>query len=170
MIRGYAKHEIVTVLLNAVQVFCTLKTGRIATKTEKRSLQRFSVAEIKFTSANRNRLLKQSHLFFMANNSNQKEILLVLNTCFFSRNWTKKYPDKKETNFSKAENLIEACWNGMTPQLLPEFFTSGDKSITLWKINSGHAFIDLEFYGEARNQVKEFSVNPYVFMQVQGYS
>jgi len=106
----------------------------------------------------------------MANNSNQKEILLVLNTCFFSRNWTKKYPDKKGSNFSEAENLIEACWNGMTPQLLPEFFTSGDKSITLWKINSGHAFIDLEFYEEARNQVKEFSVNPYVFMQVQGYS
>jgi len=64
MIRGYAKHEIVTVLLNAVQVFCTLKTGRIATKTEKGSLQRFSVTEIKFTSANRNRLLKQKSFIF----------------------------------------------------------------------------------------------------------
>jgi len=64
MLRGYAKHEIVTVLLNAVQAFCTLKTGRIATKTEKASLQRFSVTEIKFTSANRNRLLKQKPFFY----------------------------------------------------------------------------------------------------------
>ena len=82
----------------------------------------------------------------------------------------KKYPNKKGSNFSREENLIDACWNGMTPQLLPEFFNSCDKSITLWEINSGHAFIDLEFYGAVRNQAKEFSVNPYVFMQVQGYS
>ena len=65
MIRGFAELEIVTVQLNAVQAFCTLKTGRIATKTEKGSLQRFSVTEIKFTSANRNRLLKQKSFIFL---------------------------------------------------------------------------------------------------------
>lgn len=106
----------------------------------------------------------------MDNNNNQKEILLMLNTGFFSRNWMKKYPDSRRSNYSKTENLIEACWNGMTPQLLPEFFPADDKSITLWEINSAESFIDLEFYCGARNQVKEFSVNSYVFLQVQGYS
>lgn len=107
----------------------------------------------------------------MNNNSNQQEILLMINSCFFSRKWVKTNETPYDKQLSKTEQLKEACWNGLAPEMLPECFerTLG-KIITLWEVNEANAFIDLEFGEFMLSKEYEYSVNPYVFMQVQRYN
>lgn len=103
--------------------------------------------------------------------TNQKEILLVANSCFFSKNWLKKSETASERNFTQKEKIIDACWNGLVPEMLPEFFDmESDKSLSLWEINDAGAFVDLVFCDCVQAKEKEFSVNPYLFMQVKEYN
>lgn len=107
----------------------------------------------------------------MNNHSRHHEILLMLNARFFSRTWLKINETENNTNRSKKEQLKEACWNGLTPELLPECFERKyDQKIRLWEINDANSFIDLEFGEQMDKKEREFSVNPYAFMQVQGYN
>ncbi len=104
-------------------------------------------------------------------NSTQQEILLMLNTSFSSKAWSKANENKKDQRLSQKEKLIEACWNGLAPEMLPECFEDvQDSSITLWGITDANTFIDLEFGPYMQSKEKEYSVNPYTFMQVQGYN
>jgi hypothetical protein len=104
----------------------------------------------------------------MENPRNQKEILLMVNASFFSKRWVKLKDTDGEKKSVHIEELIEACWNGITPQILPECFEHQfDNSVTLWEITTGNVFIDLEFSVATPQLEKIFSVNPYVFLQVQ---
>ena len=103
--------------------------------------------------------------------NNQKEILLIVNSRFISKAWVKRDAMDDNNNFSKKEQLIDACWNGMAPEILPECFDAlYDKSVTLCEINDANSFIDLVFGRFVPKNKKEFSVNPYRFMQVQGFN
>ena len=107
----------------------------------------------------------------MNTNSNQQhEILLMINTSFSSRVWS-SINDEKENALTVKEKLMEACWNGLTPEMLPECFEDVyDKLIKLWGINDANAFIDLEFGEFMQRKDKTYSVNPYAFMQVKTYN
>jgi hypothetical protein len=107
----------------------------------------------------------------MHTNTNRQEILILTNTSFSCRAWSKINERETDNNLSKKEQLMEACWNGLTPDLLPECFEKNyDRSIILWEINDANAFINLEFGAFMQGKENEYSVNPYVFMQVQGYN
>ena len=107
----------------------------------------------------------------MNTSSTQQEILLILNTSFSSRAWLKVNETKKDNLLSQKEKLIEACWNGMAPAMLPECFEdSRDMLTTLWGITDATTFIDLEFGPYMQTKEKEYSLNPYSFMQVQGFN
>jgi len=99
----------------------------------------------------------------------QKELLLILHSGFFSKAWVKKNHAEADGWFSQKEQLKDACWSGLTPEILPECFdSSSNRSTTLWDINDANTFIDLVFCEYTQRKEKHFSVNPYVFMQVQG--
>ena len=102
--------------------------------------------------------------------TNQKEILLVVNTHFFSRNWVKRNETEADKRFTQKEKLIDACWNGLVPEILPECFDPRDKPLRLLEINDSNAFIDLLFCDRAEQHEDEFSVNPYLFMELQQYN
>lgn len=107
----------------------------------------------------------------MTTSSKQKELLLVLHSHFFSTQWVKKNHAEADGWFSQMEQLKNACRDGLSPEILPECFDKDyDRSLPLWKINDANTFIDLVFCKHTQKNEKQFSVNPYIFMQVQGFN
>lgn len=91
------------------------------------------------------------------------QILIMHNSRFFSKEFQEKYNDKYEQNRPASEKLAEACWNGLINEALPEIACNLDLS----QINEASSFLDLE-YGEFGSTVeKEFSLNPYSFLQTE---
>ena len=104
----------------------------------------------------------------MKTNSTQQEILLLTGTTFSKREWCEKISGNKN-NLTEKEQLEEACWNGLLPEILPEVYlhTETDKKLFLWQIKQGNSFIDLEM-GDIREETeKEFSIDPYSFLHLQ---
>jgi len=107
----------------------------------------------------------------MNTNFTQQEILILINTSFSSRTWSKINETQKDNLLSKKEYLMEACWNGLTPEMLPECFENPyNRCLTLCGINDANAFIDLEFGESMQRKENKYSVNPYAFMLVQNYN
>ncbi len=98
----------------------------------------------------------------------QTELLLMLNTSFFSKHLEKVNRFDARDWHSKKEQLIEACWEGFTPEILPECFNKNDQhEIPLKEIIDGNTFLDLRFCESRKKKEKQYSLNPYIFMQVQ---
>lgn len=101
----------------------------------------------------------------MKNDFIQLEILLMIGTTFSSG----QYCELEENNklLSENEKLEEACWNGMMRVMLPEIFIQAIKSkIYIWKIREAVSFLDLEI-GEFPNEIsRQFSINPYFFLEM----
>ena len=102
----------------------------------------------------------------MNDNYNQTELLLMVNTKFFSKQLQKVNRGGARDWHSKKEQLIEACWDGLAAEMLPECFNKENKA-DLWEILDGNTYIDLEFCEGRIRKDKHHSLNPYVFMQVQ---
>jgi hypothetical protein len=104
----------------------------------------------------------------MNGNHTQTELLLMVNTGFFSKHLEKVNRLEARDWYSKKEQLIEACWEGLSSEMLPECFTTTHHDSTdLKEIIDGNSFLDLEFCEGRQKREKEFALNPYVFMQVQ---
>ncbi len=105
----------------------------------------------------------------MKTTSIQQEILLITGTSFLLRQYSAKDDDGNQKNFTEKEQLEEACWNGLLNEMLPEIYeqSSGDKKLYLWKITEASSFIELEFGEIPEEKEKEFSINPYLFTQMQ---
>ena len=100
-----------------------------------------------------------------------QEILLLTNTSFSGKAWLTKNELKESNQLSQKEQLSQACWNGLLPEIMPEFFANiFDKSLILWEVNEANAFIALEYGEFIRSPEKNCSVNPYVFMDIQNYN
>ena len=107
----------------------------------------------------------------METNSSYQEILVFTNTSFSSGDWSKKEELENQKKLSQKEKLVEACWNGMIPEMLPEICEQCvDKAVCLWKINQGESFLDLRFAKLPVMIENESTLNPYVFMDFQGYN
>lgn len=98
----------------------------------------------------------------------QTELLLMLHTKFFENHLQKVNKIDARDWYSKREQLIEACWEGLTPEILPECFSKNhDQSVSLQEIIDANAFLDLQFCEGRRKREKQHALNPYIFMQVQ---
>jgi hypothetical protein len=106
-------------------------------------------------------------MFKMKTNYTQQEILLLTGTTFSSREWSEK-DSNKENNLSDREQLEEACWNGMLPELLPEVYLQDeDHKMFLWQIKECKSFIEIGL-GETPDSVEaRFSIDPYSFLHFQ---
>lgn len=98
--------------------------------------------------------------------THQMEILLVANAGFFSKNWVKNKESAADKKFTPKEKLMDACWNGLVPELLPEFFDASNKNThKLWEINDTNAFVNIIFRQGDAPMEEEFLLNPYIIME-----
>ncbi|RYF89077.1 MAG: hypothetical protein EOO03_06880 [Chitinophagaceae bacterium] len=93
-----------------------------------------------------------------------QEIILVPGASFFKRDWCEKAPRPQSKKLSQKEQLIQVCWNGLLPEILPEIrqTTQHNKQLTLWEVNESHELLDLRLgeFNESLNDV--WSINPFV--------
>ncbi|MFT3682866.1 MAG: hypothetical protein QM791_21590 [Ferruginibacter sp.] len=107
----------------------------------------------------------------MKEGSRQQEILLMVDTSFSCREWLEKNEADPQRRLSKKERLKQACWNGLATDMLPECFINGvDSSLILWEVNEAKGFIDLQYGKYLPDTEKGTSLNPYIFLQEQGYN
>jgi hypothetical protein len=96
----------------------------------------------------------------------QQEILLMTGTNFTSRQCWQKINPEKENPFSEADELQDACWNGLLKEMLPEI-CEGNKKLYLWQIRENKSCIDIEL-GELPSPLEAyFSIDPYTFLTEQ---
>lgn len=97
-----------------------------------------------------------------------QEILLMQGASFFKKDWCEKHSNTDKKKLSQKEQLIELCWNGVLPGILPEITETNrnDQPLTLWEINETDNLLDLRF-GEANQSMNdEWSINPYIFLEL----
>ena len=100
-------------------------------------------------------------------NTNQ-EIVLYPSSSFFKKDWCEKDSNGNSKKLSQKEQLIQLCWNGMLPVLLPEIseINPGELPIMLWDINETANLLHLRLGEFNKFMNDECSINPYVVMEL----
>ncbi|WP_153799875.1 hypothetical protein [Foetidibacter luteolus] len=102
----------------------------------------------------------------MKNQSIRQEILLMINTSFTQRQWCQKNEIPGSRPLSKAEQLEDACWNGMLYEMLPGLVetSAAGKKLFLWQMKQNKECLEMEL-GECPGQVDYmFSIDPHYFL------
>ena len=104
-------------------------------------------------------------------NLNQ-EILLNSNSSFFKRDYCEQQAKPSSKKLSQKEQVVNLCWNGMLPEILPEISDTdmNEKPLILWEINETQQMLDLRLGEMDQNLNDEFSINPYVYLTLMEYN
>lgn len=95
----------------------------------------------------------------------QQQILLFTGTHFSSRQCWQEMNSESKNVFSEADQLQDACWNGLLKEMLPEIYETNNRSLYLWQIKENRSAIDIEI-GEIPSEVDSFSsIDPYAFLE-----
>ncbi|MDE3183429.1 MAG: hypothetical protein KGM16_08425 [Bacteroidota bacterium] len=95
----------------------------------------------------------------------QQEIFLFTGTRFSSRQCWQKL-DENDRIGSEADQLQDACWNGLLQNMLPEI-VEGNKDLYLWQIRENKSGIEIEL-GELPSEPDPYySIDPYLFTEGQ---
>jgi hypothetical protein len=95
----------------------------------------------------------------------QQEVLLMTRTTFSARQcWQKNEADPD--HLSEADQLQEACCNGLLPEMLPEICVA-DKNIFVWQINENKSCIEIELGEFPETRELRHSIDPYSFFLFQ---
>ncbi len=103
----------------------------------------------------------------------QQEILLVTTSTFSKQQWcSKDTADNGGHHYSPAEQLEEACWNGLLDQLLPEIMekSSSGKELYLWHIRQGASYLQIELSEFPKLVEKPFSIYPNFFLHTISFN
>jgi hypothetical protein len=102
----------------------------------------------------------------MKTNFTQQEILLITDTSFSHREWSKKDDPEIGNNLTDKDQLEEACWNGLLQDMLPEIYEKPGhgKKLYLWQTRQGKSFIDIELGEIPVKKENYFSIDPYSFL------
>ncbi|MEO6548489.1 MAG: hypothetical protein ABIN94_10840 [Ferruginibacter sp.] len=105
----------------------------------------------------------------MEYNSTQQEVLVMTGTKFASRQPSEKDSIGNSKDLTAAEKLKDACWNGLLKEMLPEIFESDgyNTKLYLWQVREANQFFALEMSEFPVAVNKNFSIDPYRFMEVQ---
>ncbi|MEO7802435.1 MAG: hypothetical protein ABIR81_10560 [Ginsengibacter sp.] len=95
----------------------------------------------------------------------QQEILLITGNHFAQREWAEKIKDDK-SRLTPMEELEEACWNGLLPDLLPELFEDKtlDKKQFLLRIKHCRSFLEIDLGENFESVEADTSIDPYLFV------
>ncbi|RYY47531.1 MAG: hypothetical protein EOO06_12320 [Chitinophagaceae bacterium] len=104
-------------------------------------------------------------------NLNQ-EILLNSSSSFFKKDYCEQNAKPADKQLSQKEQVVNMCWNGLLPELLPEISDRGtdSKPLPLWEINETQQMLDLRLGEFDENLNDEFSINPYVYLSLKEYN
>jgi hypothetical protein len=95
----------------------------------------------------------------------QQEILLMTGTHFSSRQCWQKLNDNERLG-SEADQLQDACWNGLLKEMLPEV-VANNKELYLWQIRENKSGLEIEL-AELPSEIDPyFSIDPYSFTEGQ---
>lgn len=96
----------------------------------------------------------------------QQEILLITTTTFSLRDLSYKN-DRERGNsfFTIKEQLEEACWNGLLPDMLPEIIlrTGVNNKLFIWRMQEGNSFLWIELATQPTKCDSIYSINPNFF-------
>src|SRR5690348_10469509 len=98
-----------------------------------------------------------------------QEVLLMTNTSFSKRLLCEINTQNRNGHLIPAQQLEAACWNGllteMLPEIIPESFS--DIKLFLWNIETKRSYLRI-FMGVRPVYIsKPFSLDPYIFLEVQ---
>jgi hypothetical protein len=97
----------------------------------------------------------------------KQEILLVITT-FSRKELCEKNGQQNLHHQSHAEQLEEACCNGLLDELLSgivEISASG-KRLSLWDIQQGKSLLKIELCDYPQIIEKHLSINPHIFLPI----
>jgi len=99
-----------------------------------------------------------------------QEILLMTTTTFACRDWCEK--DVQSSKVLSAEQLEEACWNGLLEELLPGIIekSATGKKLFLRQIIQCSSFLEIDLCESPVRIDNTFSVNPYLFLPVVSWN
>jgi hypothetical protein len=102
----------------------------------------------------------------MINETIQQEILLVTTSTFSKRQFCENNTVESARFLSPAEQLEEACWNGLLDELLPEILQKATcgKHLYLWHIRNGASFLQIELSELPLSMDKRFSIDTNFFL------
>ncbi len=107
----------------------------------------------------------------MTEQSKQQEVLLVTGSRFVKRQYQEKDSADTPKNLTQQEKLIDACWNGYLKEMLPEiFFMTWEAKLFLWQMREAQHFLAMEMAEEPVDIDYHASIDPYCFMEKQGFS
>ena len=107
----------------------------------------------------------------METNILKQEILLVP-SAFSSKQLCEKNASDKCRHLSQAEQLEEACWNGLLDELLGDIIErcASGKRLNLWQIHMGEYLLEVELCNYPQPNVRQLSINPEFFMKTICYN
>ena len=102
----------------------------------------------------------------------QKQKILLVTSAFSTKHLCEKNASDNRRNLSHAEQLEEACWNGILDELLGDIIEkcASGKRLGLWQIYLGEYLLELELCNYPQPNLKHFSINPDFFMETKYYN
>jgi hypothetical protein len=104
-------------------------------------------------------------------NSIQQEILLMTNSSLSKRNLCERNSSESGKSFSNVERLEHACWNGMLDEFLPGLVMHFEgKTLFMWEIQTAKSFLHIDLCDQIPSSDKEYSIDPYIFLNHLNYN
>jgi hypothetical protein len=98
-------------------------------------------------------------------NSVQQEILLMTNSSLSKRSFCEINSSETGKQLSNVEKLENACWNGMLTEFLPGLVEKAEgKTLFLWEIQNAKNFLHIDLCDRPNSIDKNFSIDPYLFI------
>jgi hypothetical protein len=100
----------------------------------------------------------------METQTQAQEIILVKGTSFATRALCPKDQGDPEGLPSAKEQLLEACWNGLLCEVLPEIcgLNALDKKLFLWQVREGESILELDRSAYPTTKDGAWSIDPFL--------
>jgi hypothetical protein len=97
----------------------------------------------------------------------KQEILLVVKTVL-KKEFCEKNNIQNNSHQSPAEQLEQACWNGLMDELLFGIVDKPalDERLCLWQIQHGQSVLEIELCNFPQYNEKNLSINPNIFLSL----
>ena len=101
-----------------------------------------------------------------------KQEILLVTSAFSKKQLCEKNAPDNHRHLSHAEQLEEACWNGLLDELVGDIFekNASGKRLGLWQIHIGQYLLELELCNYPQPNLMHFSINPDFFMKTKHYN